>query len=203
MSFHSAPEVWHKNLVRNSVKSDVFIKEFVNNVKNYEECGRKFPGAKEWGNTNNFWGKGYQHKKNMCRIPGREHEQKDCPKHPCNEVKKEENKNISAKLSESSSDEWMRIIDYESDEDKCLSDRSNETEVILTNLLGLLDKSYRCKSEDGCSMSSDDSKFVDILGLLNRSRWCKTCECKGSCISSSNGLSSDKKYCIWKLFWER
>ena len=33
----SMPKTWHKNLVRNGIKGNASVKEFTNNVKNYEE----------------------------------------------------------------------------------------------------------------------------------------------------------------------
>ena len=68
------PKSWHKFLVRNGAKPDVSIKEFVNNVENYEEYERKFPSIKGRSNANNFRGKGSQYKKNMCRILGCKYE---------------------------------------------------------------------------------------------------------------------------------
>jgi len=154
--FPNVPEFWYKNLVRNGIKPDVSIKEFVKNIENYEEYERKFPSEKGNHNSSNFRSNGNQYKndgdshykKNMCRIPGHNHEWKDCFKNPNNKIKKEENNNISDESSESSSDESMRMMDYESDEDeyfydtysKSSAESESEYDSDVSNTSNLLNK---------------------------------------------------------------
>ena len=47
-------EVWYRNLVRNNIKGDVSIKEFISNAKNFEEYERKFSNSTRDRRKGNF-----------------------------------------------------------------------------------------------------------------------------------------------------
>ena len=154
------------------IKNTATIKEFTSNVENFEEYERKFHANNDNRNRNNYKGnfRKHQNKKNMCRIPGHDHEWKDCPKNRYNTVKKEENNNISDDSSDSSSDESMRMMDYDSvsdEEDLKITellikyvdcDDSNNSDEEDTNIPQIVIRKDYSREEE----SDDDNEYEEL-----------------------------------------
>ena len=121
----------------------------------FEEYKRKFPSNAERKCKGNYRNK-FQHKKNMCRIPGHDHEWKDCPKNRFNKVKKEENNTVSDddSSSVSSSDESMIMMEYDLDID--------ESTVLSTDLPELITRKIWVESDD--DSSSSDPSLEELKG---------------------------------------